>query len=616
MTDEVESGGTAADPVVERLHRVWAASPPVGEQDVETVLARLSVAAARRRRRRQAVMTAAAAAVVLVAAVTVAGTATHDEGVLRQTVADPPASAPAAPSPATTPAPVQSATPSTPPVAGSGFRGRDLSWVSTRDGVALGDLPCGSGRRCVQLRVTDDGGRTWSTRTAPGPGSFAVSTDDRCGACVRAVRFADVRSGYAYGPQGLWTTADGGSTWQQQTSKDVEGLEVAGGTAVRVVADCLPDCAGRVERAAVGSDDWQPLPTGEVDLRGGAVLARSGRRLLLGLTGRTAHGVGDLTTHLLLSDNSGDSWTRRDDPCARSGQDPVWTTSALSVSGSDAVLLCQPTRYRDRSTRPRLLTSRDGGASFTGSEPPLPAGTEADQAFGVAVAAGGRHGPVADVAVDRSQTLSQLTSGGWTGRASEPQPDGTLSSWLGFTTPDVGHWLGSSGDALWTTSDGGRHWSARAWDPPPAPSRTADAARPRGVGSATDVPCQGTRLRLTVPDDFHAGYTGDASFGVVVTNVGHSTCRLDGSPTLRLSRGRAALPFDLRRGSGMGYADPGPHPVVLPPHGPRCSPSTSTAATPHRRQRPTPSPCACLGSPQPTCRSRSTFAGTAPRATA
>jgi hypothetical protein len=81
------------------------------------------------------------------------------------------------------------------------------------------------------------------------------------------------------------------------------------------------------------------------------------------------------------------------------------------------------------------------------------------------------------------------------------------------------------------------------------------------------VPCKGTDLTIVRPRNFHVGYTGDSSFGFYVANTGEGNCVLSGYAALRFTAGSKLVPFKILHGSGMGYFDPGPHPVTLRPGG-------------------------------------------------
>ena len=135
----------------------------------------------------------------------------------------------------------------------------DLSWINDRHGWALAyGHPC-SGKQCVNVWETTDGGRHWAL----------VSGQDR----IDYLRFANSRIGYGFGfGTGLFNvTTDGGRTWSDQTTTDaVAALEVAGGTAMRITYDqtgCPGPCTWSVERSPIGSTTWRRLNTPPV--RGG-----------------------------------------------------------------------------------------------------------------------------------------------------------------------------------------------------------------------------------------------------------------------------------------------------------------------------------------------------------
>ena len=109
----------------------------------------------------------------------------------------------------------------------AGFSGYDLTWVSNDDGWALGTAPCGN-PPCTSILRTTDGGRSWVG--IPAPRAFLTESDTCASACdqISHLRFANPLVGYAYGPNSLYLTTDGGASWHKQPGY-AYGLEVVAG---------------------------------------------------------------------------------------------------------------------------------------------------------------------------------------------------------------------------------------------------------------------------------------------------------------------------------------------------------------------------------------------------
>ena len=158
----------------------------------------------------------AAAAAIAIAAIEIPG---NGKPVRIETPASSPGAVVRPPTPATTvvsrtagPQPPTSLPPVTlPPVpVPAGFQPQSVTFDSLQHGWVLGTVPCTSGA-CLTIAQTHDGGHTWVKTTAP-DGDF---TSDGGAA---SVRFANGLDGWVYvdnpaGGSQLWSTHDGGTTW-------------------------------------------------------------------------------------------------------------------------------------------------------------------------------------------------------------------------------------------------------------------------------------------------------------------------------------------------------------------------------------------------------------------
>jgi photosystem II stability/assembly factor-like uncharacterized protein len=93
----------------------------------------------------------------------------------------------------------------------------DFTFVDNEHGWALG-AACAASSTCNSsgVRATIDGGRTWRRVGAPPapPGWRGRAQPEP--RSVHAIRFANLRHGWLYGPS-LWSTRDAGASWQRDS---------------------------------------------------------------------------------------------------------------------------------------------------------------------------------------------------------------------------------------------------------------------------------------------------------------------------------------------------------------------------------------------------------------
>jgi len=111
------------------------------------------------------------------------------------------------------------------------FVAASVSYINDRQGWALGNAPCPT-QPCTSMLRTTDGGVSWSGIPAP-PAPLMGGVDNP--AAIDQLRFVDPLDGFADG-EGLWSTHDGGATWQRQTT--------VAGISGDVVSDVAPTPGG------------------------------------------------------------------------------------------------------------------------------------------------------------------------------------------------------------------------------------------------------------------------------------------------------------------------------------------------------------------------------------
>ena len=366
-------------------------------------------------------------------------------------VVPPPASRPRAATPSGTPstsAPSPTGVPVTddPNNIGLGnFHAIDLTFYGTRDAWALGyaDPTTGGSGLASAMVLTTDGGRHWTSMPNP-PGNVPGIGATCAVPCIEHIRFANPTIGYAYGPDVLYMTTDGGKTWSAQQG-GAQALETADGGVIRLVPsrDCSAGCTLTVQTATIGKSDWvtRRLPGG-ASTRNTAYLARTGSAAYVLVLGDPAGNGSSTTSTLFASSDDGLTWQRHGEPCA-TGAGAGFDSVALAAAPGGVSVLCDA---RSGSAAIRPAVSQNGGRSFVGTGASVGHSTElAGDPNAVLVAGGG--------ATSYSSTDS--------GRSWQPVPDVTgTAGFVGFESTTTGRILTDGGRTLWTTTDGGTTWSS------------------------------------------------------------------------------------------------------------------------------------------------------------
>ena len=204
-----------------------------------------------------------------------------------------------------------------------GFHAHGMYFLDPEHGWAVGNAQCAAKSGvCATMLKTVDGGSHWTQigvpkglvpvddgNGVPGAGSCGSNGGIR-GPCVDQVLFTDETHGYAWSHNFFYWTTDGGATWRNGHSRADYVARVGNDVfRARPVADCST-CLYRIERARIGSSNWQDVTPGHRDQLRVSLLAAGDT---LYATAGAAHG--DL---LYRSSDLGASWQQVSWPCAPS----------------------------------------------------------------------------------------------------------------------------------------------------------------------------------------------------------------------------------------------------------------------------------------------------------
>ena len=352
-------------------------------------------------------------------------------------------SAPAVSSAAGTPTTSPAAPPSTvAAVSLAGFKPASVTFVSATQGFVLGAQTCATGT-CTTLASTVDGGSTW-TYAAAVPAAITGPNP-----AVSKVRFATKSDGWAFGPQ-LWSTHDGGRTWNgQATPGPVSDVEASGGVAYALEASCgtEPCVQGdRLLQTPVSSDAWTAI-SGPKLADGPGSLAPHGNTVWV-----EVFGGGTSTFDMVVA---GSNWHRLANPCTAAGAD-LALVGVAPVSTTQLFELCAGDPGAGSETKV-VLFSADGGVHATATSA---APARGGLASGIAAAS---TTVVAVPAASGASYVYRSADGGRTWGTPLNQGDGGVGYFdLGFTTATQGVAVygnpAQGNSSLLMTHDAGATW--------------------------------------------------------------------------------------------------------------------------------------------------------------
>ena len=342
----------------------------------------------------------------------------------------------------------------------------DSTWVSPRTGWVLGEGQAGC-PSCAVIRYTGDGGIIWSALPVPvsrprdlAPGSYGCLVHG----CVSQISFANREDGYLFDPD-LYTTTDGGRTWHRQAGRPTAALAVvAPGVVWRLTyanLGCPGPCGLSLLQQRAGATTWTAV---SAPFDGGGtgivpqIVSTDSARVFVAFYGNIAGGASH--AFFYITTNLGRSWSIRADPCGGTGRTEKDALDTSAAGPNRVVVECLSKADPNNGF---IVVSHDGGKSF-GPRRPIPpslfgAMVAAASASTIVLASGNINGGGAFTYLVETSTNDGMT---WRTVVRDPENltgSAAGGSYLAFISPTVGHWIGY-GNKLWTTTDGGEHWTA------------------------------------------------------------------------------------------------------------------------------------------------------------
>jgi hypothetical protein len=235
----------------------------------------------------------------------------------------------------------------------------------------MGDVRCAR-TVCLAMRVTANGGSSWTRVTPPGPPSARNITE------VSGLTFADTQDGWAFG-KSLWATHNGAVGWSRvPIGGTVDALATGGGEAYALIDPChtltcvAPD---HLERSPVGEDSWTRVP-GKT-----AVFTHASPTLVVaGTVIYVLTGASGTTAARLVTSVNGGPFTALPIPCQAPppsyGGGPLPPVSLAADGPEDLALACVGDPGAGSALK-QVFVSTDGGHAFTRLADPIGVGISA-----------------------------------------------------------------------------------------------------------------------------------------------------------------------------------------------------------------------------------------------
>ncbi|MGO8957104.1 MAG: WD40/YVTN/BNR-like repeat-containing protein [Streptosporangiaceae bacterium] len=228
-----------------------------------------------------------------------------------------------------------------------GFEADSASFVSAQTGFVLGARGCSRMPCTARLEMTADGGKTWTSVSAPAV-SLVPPFSGSPSSAVSSVRFENASDGWLFGPA-LWATTDGGTQWRRLSLPGhVVALAASDGVVFAAAAPAIGGLdAARLYESQVGTAKWK-LVSG---VSPAAALTVFGHSVWAGIAPK-----------LWTSTDSGKHWSKLSFHCPQVAPSP---SAVAAASTSDVSVACSDQGYPQPGfSFKEVFTSANGGRTF------------------------------------------------------------------------------------------------------------------------------------------------------------------------------------------------------------------------------------------------------------
>jgi photosystem II stability/assembly factor-like uncharacterized protein len=333
----------------------------------------------------------------------------------------------------------------------TGFEPSGATFVTASQGWVLGskNSACES---CAALKVTSDGGTTWTTLPSP---PVQLAPYSQAPTAVDDVYFVNENNGYLYGP-GLEVTTDRGHIWTRISLPPV--IELVGGDGYTyALTETSYDNGPRLWRSSSGSKSWTALPIPTTNAANGLQVDVEGNTVLLLQHGDSVPMTTDMGA-LWRSTDGGSIWVKAPVPCTP-GRDGGAAVATIALGHPTEWLVdCYNNEesQQEQNSQQHLYGTDNSGLTWVRMSDPTTHGGPillADNGAGddVLTTESGI-GDSLDATFDYGRTWSSLFYDG-----------GSDFGWadLQFVNSSIGFVVGPTHYApehLYRTDDGGRTW--------------------------------------------------------------------------------------------------------------------------------------------------------------
>jgi len=337
----------------------------------------------------------------------------------------------------------------------TGFEVMSMTFIGKWQGWALGTVGCDSGR-CLQL-LHKTKGRRWTPIKTPVtyPASFGVCPTGQ--PCAGQIAFVG-SDGYAFDPSPMVST-NGGDSWNTDGATYVTSLAASANGLVVEVTSPAAGCTGGpypVQRAGAGSRTWTTLsPQPPISGVCPPILYSQNSRIALVGYGNPARRA-SAAAQIRISEDNGGGWVQVPDKCR--SNDGYASAVALALPRVLA-LLCQrqAPSTAGRSGQAWIRISVNDGTQFRPSQQVGHRGPAIGAIVHYQLAAASSNVLIIAETGTKGSKLLFTGDAGRTWhcplvlRGSEPV------DLVGYENQSIGRV--AQGNAVWTTTDGGKRWT-------------------------------------------------------------------------------------------------------------------------------------------------------------